>query len=265
MNKNLLIIPHYNNPQGLINSIKSIGQNEKLDVLIIDDGSNQQNIQETKVLNSKKFKGDIHFQYCIRNRGIEYVLNDAIDYALEKKYKYISRLDCGDICKSNRFQTQELFFEKNKSISLIGSNVDAVNEDGEFLYTIKVPLTDKDIRKGMLKNCMFIHPTVMFKTEVIKQVGKYPTEYKAAEDFALFTNILKYFKGANINESLVSIELNTKGISIINRKKQTKSRIEILKKNYKLSITSTYGLIRSYILHYTPYSLVQKLKNFIYK
>ncbi|WP_291098388.1 MULTISPECIES: glycosyltransferase [unclassified Empedobacter] len=265
MNKNLLIIPHYNNPDGLIKSISSIGKDENLDVIVIDDGSSINKINEFEVLSNKAFKGEILFKYCNVNRGIEFVLNDAINYALGKDYIYLSRLDCGDICKNNRFQTQELFFEKNKSISLIGSNVDAVNENGDFLYTIKVPLTDKDIRKGMLINCMFIHPSVMFKTEVIKQVGKYPTEYKAAEDFALFTNILKYFKGANINESLVTIELNTKGISITNRKKQTKSRIQILEKNYKLGITSTYGLIRSYILHYTPYSLVQKLKNFIYK
>lgn len=265
MNKNLLIIPHYNNPTGLINSISSIGENEKLDVIIIDDGSIIHKINEGDILDNKVFEGDIIFKYCKVNRGIEFVLNEALDYGLNREYVYFSRLDCGDICHNNRFEIQELFFEQNQDIYLLGSNVDAINENGKFLYSIKVPSIDKDIRKGMLLNCMFIHPSVMFRSEVVKQLGKYPTNYKAAEDFAFFTNILKQYKGANINKSLVTIELNTKGISATNRKKQAKSRINILKKNYKFGITSSYGLIRSYALYYAPYSLIQNLKKIIYK
>ncbi|MDH0659057.1 MULTISPECIES: glycosyltransferase [unclassified Empedobacter] len=265
MNKNLLIIPHYNNPQGLINSIKSIGQNEKLDVLIIDDGSNQQNIQETKVLNSKKFKGDIHFQYCIRNRGIEYVLNDAIDYALEKKYKYISRLDCGDLCVENRFKIQEEFLNKNNDYALVGSYVKAVDENKNFLFNIKPAIIDKEIRKEMKSKCSFIHPSVMFKADIIKEVGKYPTDYKAAEDFAFFTNILKKYKGKNIDQVLVIIEINTKGISIQNRNRQIKSKVRILKENFTFSYVSILGLLKSYILLYTPNRFVIFLKKIILK
>ena len=40
MNKLVLLIPHYDNPKGLLVSLASIGCNENLDVLIVDDGSN---------------------------------------------------------------------------------------------------------------------------------------------------------------------------------------------------------------------------------
>ena len=39
MNKVVLLIPYYNNSEGLLKSLRSIDQNEELDVMIVDDGS----------------------------------------------------------------------------------------------------------------------------------------------------------------------------------------------------------------------------------
>lgn len=236
-----------------------------LDVIIVDDGSTEKVINEELILKNKKFNGEIFFKYCPINRGIEFVLNDGIDFGLEKKYKYLSRLDCGDLCHQNRFKIQEDFLNNNIQIGLVGSHVDAVNENGDFLYQISVPTEENKIRKGMLLGAMFIHPTIMFRTDVIEKTGKYPINYKAAEDFAFFTNILKYYKGTNINQVLVTIELNTKGISIKSRKIQALSRINILKDNYQLGFRSTYGIIRSYLLYFTPYSVIQTIKKIVYK
>lgn len=38
-NKLVVLIPHYNDPDGLIKSLLSIDEEEKIDLLIIDDGS----------------------------------------------------------------------------------------------------------------------------------------------------------------------------------------------------------------------------------
>lgn len=265
MNNNLLIIPHYNNPKGLAKSISSIGKNEKLDIIVIDDGSIIKQINENEILKNKYFLGEIIFKYCKVNRGIEYVLNDAIDYALANNYKYISRLDCGDLCTENRFEIQEDFLEKNEDYSLVGSYVKAVDENDNFLFNIKNPLTDQEIRKAMKSKCAFIHPSVMFRSSIIYNVGKYPINYKAAEDFAFFTNILKKYKGKNIDQNLVIIEINTKGISIKNRKIQLQSKIRILIDNFSFSLISIIGILKSYILLLTPNKLVILLKTKILK
>lgn len=265
MSNTIVIIPHYNNPKGLIKSIESIQKDEIVDVLIIDDGSNIFPFDETAIKNAKLFDGQIYFIINKYNRGIEHVLNDGLDFALINSYTYIARLDCGDLCINNRFEKQISFLEKNSDISLLGSNVDTMDEDGNFLYTIKMPTTDNKIRKGMLMNAMFIHPTVIFRAEIVDAVGKYPINYKSAEDFAFFTTILKHYKGANINESLVIIELNNRGISVTARKKQVESRIRVLIENYHFGFRSTYGIIRSYILYYTPYTFIQKIKKLLYK
>ena len=38
----IIIIPHYNNPKGLYKSVTSIKEKIKIDIIIIDDGSQQE-------------------------------------------------------------------------------------------------------------------------------------------------------------------------------------------------------------------------------
>ena len=264
MSNTIVLIPHFNNPEGLKNSIASIGENETVDVIVIDDGSTKNKIVESDILNSQKFKGSIFFIHNSENRGIEHVLNDGIDFALQRNYKYIARLDCGDLCHPLRFQKQISFLDTHPDISLLGTSVKAINTDGEFLYNIYVPEENKEIRKKMYLNAMFIHPTILFRSSVIQSAGKYPLHFKSAEDYAFFFQILKTHKGANLKETLVSIEINDSGISLQRRKQQVRSRIEIIKSNFYFGFWPIYGLGRSYILYLIPNSLVFKTKKLLY-
>ncbi len=265
MNNTLLIIPHFNNAESLYISIKSIHGSENIDVLVIDDGSINNRPQEEKLIKNKKFIGELFFIQNPNNQGIETVLNQGLDFALEKGYKYIARLDAGDICYPHRFKIQEEFLNSNQEIYLLGTQVNFINSDGVTLYQKKFPTEDKDIRKMMHINSMFIHPSVMFRSEVISTVGKYPTNYKSAEDFAYFFNIIKKHKAANLDQILLDYEINFDGISMTTRNKQIKSRILILKKNFDFSFWSIYGLFINYIILYTPTNIIQKLKTIVYK
>ena len=46
MNRIALLIPHYNNPQGLANSLASVGAEECVDAFVIDDGSTRAALDE---------------------------------------------------------------------------------------------------------------------------------------------------------------------------------------------------------------------------
>jgi len=148
MNKVILLIPHYNNPSGLCKSLKSIGIDEFLDVIVVDDGSTIK-FDESKVKSSYLGKGVVYFKYLKVNKGIEIALNQGLEFILNKKYKFTARLDCGDICVKDRFKIQETFLKLNNEVALVGSNVDFVNLNGNLVYTLKVPEKDKLIRKKM--------------------------------------------------------------------------------------------------------------------
>lgn len=263
MKKIIVLIPHFNNPTGLLQSIRSMQTEFSLvDILVIDDGSKNEVSQD---LLRNTFGESILVLNNRINRGIEYVLNDGLNYAVEHGYIYIARLDCGDLCVENRFQIQYDFLKCNPTISVIGSHVKCVDTEGNYLYNLKMPLTDAVIRKKMFLNAMLIHPTLFFRIEVVLKVGLYPTEYKNAEDYAFFFKLLPYFKFANIDKELVQIELNPNGISNTGRIFQLKSRIRIIKENFYFGFYPIYGLVRAYTLLIVPNSLIKKLKALILK
>lgn len=257
----ILLLPHYNNLEGLKRSIRSVNVEYKLvDLLIIDDGSKEiLNRVELETL----YKGKLFVILNNENRGIEHVLNDGIGFAIENNYKYIARLDCGDIVVNERFEKQYKFLEDNKDIAMVGSHVECVDTEGNYLYKLCMPLDNNTIKKKMFLNAMLIHPTIFFRTSVVLKEGGYPVEYKSAEDYAFFFKLLKKYDFANLNEFLVQIEINDKGISAIHRKRQVKNRIKLIKENFYFGIYPLYGLIRSYILLFLPKEVILKIKKYV--
>ena len=77
MNNIILLIPHFNNLTGLNASLSSINSQEKLDVIIVDDGSDKK-IDERKVRSSFLADGSVSFIYLKKNRGIEVALNSGL-------------------------------------------------------------------------------------------------------------------------------------------------------------------------------------------
>ena len=266
MNRNnvVLLIPHYKNLDGLCTSLSSIDKNECLDVLIIDDGSNI-DFDENKIRTFFFGKGFVFFQYLKENSGIEIALNNGLEFILNKKYTYTARLDCGDLCVKDRFKTQETYLDLNKDISLVGTNVDFLDTNGNLVYTLIVPEKDELIRKKMFINAMHIHPTIMFRNSILEVIGCYPIEYIAAEDYAFFFNVINSFKVANINEVLVKCEINPNGISTLLRKKQAKNRIKLILKNFYFGFYPIYGLLRSILLYIVPLNILIRLKSILNK
>ncbi len=260
MNKTALLITHYNNPEGLKNSIQSIANTEQIDVVIVDDGSLKYKINQKAIENSFIASGKIYFKYLTVNQGIENALNFGLDFIILKKYKYVARLDCGDLCIGKRFEKQQFFLENNKNIKLLGSNVIAVDIKGNFMYNIKLPQNHAEIRKKMYLSSMFIHPSIMFSLDIIDKTGRYPTKYKSAEDYAFFFKVIKNFQTTNLLEPMVKIEINPHGISLNRRNQQLRNRIKIIIRNFYLGFWPIYGLLRNIILLIIPYKLIQILK-----
>jgi hypothetical protein len=260
----IVLIPHYNDIRGLINSLKSIDVAENVDILIVDDGSDTEKIDENLINTYFNCNGTILFIYQKQNMGIEYALNMGLQYILKKKYKFIARLDTGDKCVGSRFKIQRDFLNKNPDIMLIGSNVLVNNINGDLLYKIIVPTKSSTIKNKMFITSTIIHPTIMFHSEIINHIGFYPTEYKAAEDYAYYFKILKKYNFSNINQFLLEKELNPNSISIKKRNLQTLNRVKIIIDNFYFGYYPIIGLLRNYILYLIPNNIlifIKKQKN----
>ena len=253
----IIIIPYYNNWKGLEKSIASIKEKINIDVIIIDDGSkNKLNVIRLK----KHYKtGEIFYKKHKQNKGIAVSLNIGLDFAKKKKYKYIARLDAGDLCYKNKFKLQHDYLEKNPEVKLLGTWARVIDDKGEHLFDLKHPIKYKKIKKEIYLNSVFLHPSVMFSSSVLREVKQYPLNYFAAEDYAFFFKIIKKFKSENYPEILMDYIVDKNSISSKFRKQQVISRIKIIFKNFYFGIYPIYGIIRSIMLLF--YS--REISNFI--
>ncbi len=259
-NKVIVLIPHFNDPEGLYKSLRSINAEEKTDILIIDDGSESKKIDERKALAAFNANGNVFFHYLGNNCGIETALNTGLEWIIKNSYEYAARLDCGDINIGSRFNKQREFFEKNKKVYLLGTWGKVVDEQGNKLYNLCFPIDHERLRKRIFLQNPFIHPSIMFRVKALHEVGLYPNIYPAAEDYAFFFKIVKKYEVANLPEFLIQYEINVNSISSRKRKEQVKSRIKVIKDNFYFGYHPIAGILRNLILLNFSRKRLEKLK-----
>lgn len=264
MSKLIVLIPHYNSYEQLVDSILSIEEEMQVDVLVVDDGS----AVSPQLKNLEKVygqRGKVFLEILKQNQGIEQALNHGLKFIEKQEYEYIGRLDCGDLNHKDKYTKQLHYLEANPDTYLLGTWAKMVDEQGNFLYNLKHPISYTEIKKRMFLNNMFVHPTVVFRTEVLKKIGYYPTNYKSAEDFAYFFNIVERLKAENFPEILLDYVVDSNSISSKKRKRQVKNRIKICLKHFRFEFYPLYGLLRNLVLLFVSRDTSTKLKKWIFK
>ncbi|WP_067146651.1 glycosyltransferase [Pseudotamlana agarivorans] len=259
MNNIIVLIPHYNNNEGLLQSLLSISETHlQVDILVIDDGSKNPPI--LKNLQQNYSCGKIIMEVLEKNRGIENALNEGLNIIKKLDYEYIGRLDCGDLCLKDRFKKQVEYLTQNKDVFLLGTWANIKDTQGKLLYVLKHPTQYDDIKNKMYINSMFVHPSVVFRTEVLKHINGYPTNYKAAEDYAFFFKLIHKYKAENMPEALLDYIIDENSISSQKRFIQVKSRIRIIIHHFKFGIYPIYGLIRNILLLFMSRNITTVIK-----
>lgn len=248
----IVLIPCYNNFEGLINSVRSIEYTEnKFLILIVDDGS-------IKAVTTKRIQQQVPALLNIKiirhenNLGITKALNKGLEYIYGNYCpKYIARLDCGDICSAKRFYRQTAFFEMHTDVHLIGTWCYFKNTSSGEGYAYITPVQHNKIKQKMHFKNVFIHPTVMWRLTGTGKL-KYPEHYSCAEDYGLFYYMVSKVKSAIINDFLVTCEINYQGISLNNRGQQLKSRLKVIKDYSSNTLLLLMGVIKLHVLMIIP-------------
>ncbi len=134
--------------------------------------------------------------------GIAESLNEGLRQA---KGKYIARMDADDISLPRRLEKQVLFLEENPDILLCGLQVEVF---GSSRWDWILETDPGQIRQDILFYTPCVHPTIMFRREVVDQYGVfYNPEYRASEDYDFFTRIIQHGEIANLEEVLFRYRL----------------------------------------------------------
>lgn len=262
--KLIILIAHYNNPEGLENSLSSIDEPFEVDVLIVDDGSTIKPDYER--LKENYENGKLFIEQLPENKGVGVAANYGLTKIQEMNYELIGRLDCGDLNRKNKYKIQIDYLKKNPNVKLLGTWADVVDDSGNLLYILQHPVSHNELRKKMYINSMFVNPSVIFYTDILKTVGYYPKKYRrAAQDYAFFFKVMKHFEVRNLPESLLVYIVEDRSISTQKRKLQIKHRIQIIKENFYFGFYPIYGILRSSILLYISRDTTTKFRQLFQK
>lgn len=194
------------------------------------------------------------------NRGLAYTLNRCIE---DSKGNYIARMDADDISNPQRFDTQYSFLESNTEYQWVGSNAYYIDDNGIWGNYIT---EEKPNKKSFLKHSPFIHPSVMFRREILIKNGGYSESFLTArcEDYELFMRLYsKGYLGYNIQEYLLKYREDL--LSYGRRKfkfyfREAKIRYKWFKKLKILNVGTFPYLIKPLVTGIFPKGLRNKLK-----
>jgi glycosyltransferase involved in cell wall biosynthesis len=226
----LLVIPCYNNREGLLKTLNSIVYPpQRFAVVVVDDGS-------LVPLDIKDIRDYIPLGFTLEiirsdtNQGVARSLNRALEACYSPdRYTYIARLDCGDVAVNDRFQKQVRFLDSQHEVVLLGSKVVFRSETTGKEYLYQCSSEHIAIKKEMHFRCSFIHPGVMFRGSILSDTGFYPENYLHCEDYAFFFKLVARYHTFILPEVLTICEINDSGISARNRKQQLWSRFRVVK------------------------------------
>jgi glycosyltransferase involved in cell wall biosynthesis len=255
-----LLIPVYNNWEGLLRSLKSINypSGHHL-VVIVDDGSLEP--ITTEMLGAAALESPFHLICLPQNKGITEALNTGLRWIKEHTTaRYIARLDCSDTCHPNRFHRQVAFLDAHPEVGLLGTWCTFQSEDGSISYPYTTPLEHAAIEKEMHLRNVFIHPTVMWRAALLDKAGVYPYDFPNAEDYALFWALIKISKGAVLDQYLVTCAFSGKGISMGNREAQLKSRWKVVRHFGNNRVRQLLGFFKTKLLLFVPQRVILWLK-----
>jgi glycosyltransferase involved in cell wall biosynthesis len=256
-----LLIPCYNNFEGLIESLKSVSYPEdKYLILIIDDGSDIP-LEEEKIKTHLGKKKPIKLLSNEKNNGITKTLNHGLSWIEKNTFsKYIARLDCGDICVSDRFSIQVEHMDLHPEIGLLGSWCRFIDEKTGLKYSYKTATQHSAIAREMYFRNVFMHATVMFRTSLLKKTGYYPLDFDYAEDYAFFWKLIRLGQSVVLDKFLVICNVNRGGLSFKNRRKQLAARWKVVNTFSNRPLLKIIAFTKLKLLYFIPKGLVLRLK-----
>jgi glycosyltransferase involved in cell wall biosynthesis len=193
-----VLVPIFNAEPFLRESLNSVFAQtfRDFELLAIDDGSTDGSHEVLSSFHDSRLR----MVNNSANRGLIFTLNRGLELA---EGEYVARLDADDIAMPERLDRQVAFLDSRPAIALIGSFAEFIDPEGAPFLIQRVPLTFDDIiRKIFSSNC-FVHPSVMFRTSVVRELGGFREEMLHAEDYDLWLRVIERHGVANLPEPLV--------------------------------------------------------------
>lgn len=225
MPKVSVVMPAYNAEKYINQAMDSIlNQTYKdFEFIIINDGSTDR----TREIILEYDDPRIILVENEKNSGIVVTLNRGLEKACGE---YIARMDADDISMYNRIEKQVEFLESHSDIAMVGTGICTFGENitsQEHIFTCD----SEQLKAELLFHSCIAHPTVMIRRSVlVEKMLHYDEQFVGREDFALWWEIAKVSKIANLSEILLNYRIHGKQISQIKDEKAKNNSWKLLER-----------------------------------
>jgi glycosyltransferase involved in cell wall biosynthesis len=182
-----VLLPVHDAEAHLRDAIASIlGQTfADFEVIVVDDGSTDGSLEITRELGAEDRR--LHVIPLEDRVGVAGALNEALSRA---SAPMVARMDADDVAHPERFAVQVAEMDRDPSLGLLGAQIRVIGDDGaeEKMFPWVLPLTHDETVWRLLYGTPICHPTVLMRTEVLREVGGYDSAF-ANEDMELWTRM----------------------------------------------------------------------------
>ena len=185
-------MPVFNGAEHLDEALASICSQDELDweLIAVDDGSTD----GTAGILARAATKDTRIRPLKRpHRGIVAALNDGVSMA---SGAFIARMDADDISRPRRLSRQKAFLLENPHIGVVAGKVDYGGDEqahpgfAHYVDWTNQLLEPGDIFRNRFVESPLIHPSVMFRSELVQRYGGY-REGPFPEDYELWLRWLQ--------------------------------------------------------------------------
>lgn len=103
----------------------------------------------------------------------------------------VARLDADDVSEPDRFGMQVRALDEDGKLALVGGQTLTIDPEDRILSQSRLPSRPDEIAAVMCVANPFIHSAVAFRRPAALAVGGYDTEFAIAQDFALWSGLLR--------------------------------------------------------------------------
>lgn len=229
-----------------------------LELILFDDGSSEQfreDIAQLELLDER-----IVILSSESNKGLAHGLNMCLERV---QGEYIARMDADDYSVDSRIGKQLKFLEENHDYGWCGTDAIVFDDIGEWGIANRPRRPENE---DFYKYSPYIHPSVMFRSSVLKSAGGYceDKECLRCEDLELFARLHAMgLRGYNIHENLYGYrvdrnEYHSRNMS--NRLSELKVRWRIYKMLNLKGIRCVLAILRPVIAGVIPIRLRRMIK-----
>ena len=203
-----VVMPVYNAKAYVAEAVQSVLRQtyRNLELVVIDDGSTDDSLGIVQQFDDRR----IAIAKNSQNIGLVATLTKGL--ALSRG-NFIARMDADDISEPERLAKQLHFLRGHPKVDIVGG---AIHFFGSIRrpYTHVFPTDHEDIRVAMLFYCPLAHPALMFRRSLVdRNLLSYSDDFRHAEDYHLWSQLLQSVRAANIRDLVLHYRLHTTQVS----------------------------------------------------